>query len=215
MATQTKYAIKVMGNNQLFLYELMILKKAFKIQIYQFESIFNCLPIEMTSLMQFDLDVTQSQNFKINRRPLYEYKHIQPCDICEEVQSDKQIRKLDRQRYETRREMELSTEMKTASFFYDFHLLNIYQQVVNDDVKLNLSYLLSHLLTNYYQPPNHTQNFIKEIKLRIELGPSIDSAGKFFQFFYNHISDYEFNKTSSAPTKQQKNNSALRVNTKQ
>ena len=112
--------------------------------------------------------------------------------------------------------MELSTELKTASFYYDFHLLEVYQQVVNDNVKLNLSYLLSHLLTNYYYPPpNHSANFIKEIKLRIELGQGIDSAEKFFQFFYDHIVDYEFCKTSSAPAKHQKNQTDLRIMTKQ
>ena len=127
------------------------------------------------------------------------------------MQADKQIRRLERQRQEVRREMELSTELKTASFYYDFHLLEVYQQVVNDNVKLNLSFLLFHLLTNYYQAPNHSTNFIKEIKLRIELGQNVDSSEKFYQFFHDHITDYELSKTSSAPAKQQKGKPDIRI----
>ena len=63
----------------------MIKKKAFKLQIYQFESIFNCLPIEMTSLLQFDADMTQSHNFLKKKLPIGGQKHLQLCDICEEV----------------------------------------------------------------------------------------------------------------------------------
>ena len=153
----------------------------------------------MTSLLQFDAEIAQSLNLLKKKPSVPGQRHLRLCDMCDEVQEEQKLRKLERHRQEIKREMELSTELKTASFYYDFHLLEVYQQVVNDNVKLNLSFLLSHLLTNYYQAPNHSANFIKEIKLRIELGQSIDSSDKFYQFFYDHIADYEFSKTSSAP----------------
>ena len=111
--------------------------------------------------------------------------------------------------------MELSTELKTASFFYNFHIANVYQQIINDSVKLNLSYLLSHLLNNYYHPPNHVHNFIREIKIRIEL-PKIRSisSDRFFQFFYEHIADYDFHKTSNAPNRKNKDLNASKFTIK-
>ena len=106
------------------------------------------MPAELLTLMQIDFD--KSFGRVLRKSQGKEMKHLEQCYDCEIVVSENQRQKFERQAFETRREMELSTELKTASFFYDFHISSIYQQIINDDVRLNLSYLLSHLLVSHY-----------------------------------------------------------------
>lgn len=104
--------------------------------------------------------------------------------------------------------LELSTAFKTASFFYDYHLLTVVQQIEHVNANLNLSFLLYHLLMNYRQSPRHATNFVKEIKIRIEIGHNIKPQA-FFEYFCEHIKQYGFIKTFMAPVKSAKYPTAM------
>jgi hypothetical protein len=97
----------------------------------------------------------------------------------------------------------MSTNFKTASFYYDFHLLTIFNQIKGGlkTPGLEIPLILYHLLLTYKQPPLHATNFIKQVKIKLKVSPTEDEnePAQILKYFFENCKEYGFEKTEVAP----------------
>ena len=104
----------------------------------------------------------------------------------------------------------MSTHFRTASFYYDFHLLTVFRQVTAvgggaavGSSNLNLSWMLHHLQEGYRRtaPPKHATNFVGEMGIEVEMDSNLQRGHEreFFPYLYDNCKDYGFNRVLMNP----------------
>jgi len=96
-------------------------------------------------------------------------------------------------------ELAFTTKFRTASFYYDFHLMTIFDYIKKKKTGLNISVMLRHLLNAYKQPPSQATNFVKQKKVRIGNCLSSLDQGYLVRYFFDNCKIYGFEKAQIAP----------------